>query len=129
MLKVKILIKPGLDTQNWESEEQYKHRFFFTMIDEHIKIVDVKMGKLFDFSTEKEYDQEAINGMTMVRQISDFNYYLYILCHDNETNRNFVRKIILSKNLVQNLDIHSLMQIEAQKKGYRQKNSVLNLDK
>lgn len=56
MLKIKILIKPGLDREHWESEEPYKHRFFITMIDEHIKIVDVKLGKLFDFSAEKEYD-------------------------------------------------------------------------
>ena len=62
------------------TEEDFKGRFLLTMLENHLKIVDVETLRLYDLLTEPSFDMEAVSGMGLSRSIGDRGSRLLILC-------------------------------------------------
>ena len=66
------------------NEAPYKGRFFLTMCDFHLKIIDTENDRLFDLLSEPSFDQESVNGLALARSLNDRKNKLLILCHGDD---------------------------------------------
>ena len=61
-------------------EANYNFRFFLTIVDHHLKMIDTQQLTMIDLLTEPNYDDESLLGMGLVRRASDKMYHMLILC-------------------------------------------------
>lgn len=66
------------------NEAPYRGRFFLSMLDKHMKIIDAQGYRLFDLLSEPNFDQEAVNGMGLSRSLVDRKNKLLMLCHTGD---------------------------------------------
>lgn len=50
------------------NEANYNFRFFLTIIDHHLKMIDTQALCMIDLLTEPNYDDECLQGMGLVRR-------------------------------------------------------------
>ena len=62
------------------SEVEYKGRFFLCMTDNHLKIIDLKMCRLYDLLSEPKFDQQAVHAMGLSRSAVTRKSTLLLLC-------------------------------------------------
>ena len=84
-----------------ESELPYKGRFYLTMVDTHLKVIDIHAHCLFDLLSEPNFDQDSVSGMGLVRSLSDKSYRLFILCQNDDGN--YVQKVDFAASLPKSL--------------------------
>lgn len=73
--------------QQWiDAEAQYKNRFYLTIVDKHLKMIDTKLMQMVDLLTEPNYDEESLAGMGLCRRASDKVYHMLILCKSESGN-------------------------------------------
>ena len=88
MAKVQVVMKRK--DKDGDGESQYKGRFHLTLINRYIKVIDIERMCMFDLLQEPNTDSEAINGLALVRLMSDASFKLHILCFDNSAKKSFV---------------------------------------
>jgi hypothetical protein len=81
----------------------YKNRFFLTMVDKHLKMIDTQLVQMVDLLTEPNYDEESLLGMSLVRRNSDKIYHLLILCRSTEGN--YIQKVDFNSILPKSLEV------------------------
>ena len=83
MTKVQVIVPKNAnaaEAQNPDSELPYKGRFYLTMVDTYLKVIDIQQHCLFDLLNEPNFDQDSVSGMGLVRSLHDKSYRLLILC-------------------------------------------------
>ena len=91
-----VTIEKALD-----SELLFKGRFYMTMIDTHLKVIDVMTCKMFDLLSEPNFDQDSVSGMALIRSLTDKMHRLLILCQNGDGN--FIQKVDLNPALTNSL--------------------------
>ena len=86
-----------------EAEAPYKGRFYMTIVDRNLKMIDIKKYQMVDLLTEPNYDDESLHGMGLVRRVSDRVYHMLILCKSEEGN--YIQKVDFNSILPKSLDI------------------------
>ena len=101
--KVQVIVPKNInaDAQNPDSEVPYKGRFYLTMVDTHLKVIDIQQHCLFDLLSEPNFDQDSVSGMGLVRSLHDRSYRLLILCQNEQGN--YVQKIDFAATLPKSL--------------------------
>ena len=75
-----ITPKGGFLIQKYQNEDHYNGRFFFTVVENHLKVIDTQELRLFDLLSEQSFDQEAMNAIAMTRSLKDRTSKLLLLC-------------------------------------------------
>ena len=102
--KVQVIVPKtasGQEVNNPNSEVPYKGRFYFTMVDTHLKVIDIQSHCLFDLLSEPNFDQDSVSGMGLVRSLADKSYRLFILCQNEDGN--YVQKVDFAATLPKSL--------------------------
>ena len=89
MTKVQVIVPKNAnaaEAKNPDSEVPYKGRFYLTMVDTYLKVIDIQQHCLFDLLSEPNFDQDSVNGMGLVRSLHDKSYRLLILCQNENGN-------------------------------------------
>ena len=89
------------------------------MIENHLKVIDTDTFRLFDLLTESNYDQEAMNAMSLTRSLKDRSNRLLMLCHTG--NKSYIQRIDFNNVLPFTLNEKVQKQIE---QGRLQKNQL-----
>ena len=89
-------------------ETPFKGRFVLTMLDQHLKVIDIETLRLYDLLTESNFDHEAVSGMGLSRSIFDRLSRLLILCHgpnklNGEKGGSFIQRIDFNASLPNSL--------------------------
>ena len=79
-----ITPKSGYLIQKYQNEDHYNGRFFFTVVDNHLKVIDTQEFRLFDLLTEQKFDQEAMNAVGMTRSMKDRTSRFLLLCNSGD---------------------------------------------
>ena len=74
-----------------DSEIPFRGRFYLTMIDTHLKVVDIVNCKMFDLLSEPHYDNDSVSGMALMRSMADRLHMLFVLCSNEDGS--FLQKI------------------------------------
>ena len=74
--------------QQIDSEIPFRGRFYLTMIETHLKVIDTVHHKIFDLLSEPNFDQDSVSGMALIRSLTDKQHRLFILCQGE--NGNFI---------------------------------------
>lgn len=74
--------RAGAAQNDFPDETNFKGRFFFAIVDSHLKFIDTETYRLFDLLSEPHFDQEAVSGVGLSRAVSTRKNRLLILCHN-----------------------------------------------
>lgn len=86
-----------------DSEAQYAGRFYLTMVDKHLKMIDIQRFQMVDLLTEPNYDDESLHGIGLVRRSIDKVFHMLILCKNEEGN--YIQKVDFNSILPKSLEI------------------------
>ena len=87
--------------QQLDTEIPFRGRFYLTMVETHLKVIDTANHKIFDLLTEPSFDQDYVSGMALIRSLNDKQHRLFILCQGE--NGNFIQKIEMNHTLTATL--------------------------
>lgn len=116
LAKVQVIVpRPGAPPNDFPDETDYKGRFFFCIVDNHIKFIDTELYRLFDLLTEPNFDQEAVQGVGLSRAVTTRKNKLLILCFNKTTKKSYVQRVDFNGTLPTSLNARTLRQNAAGK--------------
>ena len=115
--KVQVVVKKT--DKKGEGEFLFKGRFYITLINDNIKVIDIQDKRIFDLVEEPDADYEAINSLALIRLMSDASFKLHVLCNDKDkdNSHSFIHKVHMTDNLPALLS-HRSKQLAGEKSSY-----------
>jgi len=92
--KVQVMIPRIHHGENFPDETIFRGRFFLSIIENHLKIIDTESMRLYDLLSEPNFDQEAVSGMSVIRSMKDRTTKLMMLCHRD--GHSYIQRIDLN---------------------------------
>ena len=72
--------RPGKDSGDIPNEAPFKGRFFLCIVDSYLKMIDTESMRLYDILTEAKFDQKAVAGIGLTRNVKNRKSRLLLLC-------------------------------------------------
>ena len=75
IVKVQVIVPRNESSvpveEQLDSEIPFRGRFYLTMVETHLKVIDTVNQKVYDLLSEPNFDQDSVSGMALIRSLTD----------------------------------------------------------
>lgn len=75
IVKVQVIVPRNESSvpveEQLDSEIPFRGRFYLTMVETHLKVIDTVNQKIYDLLSEPNFDQDSVSGMALIRSLTD----------------------------------------------------------